>query len=220
VHNPRWAATNLEIFSPISPLAHASHRRLIDFIITSVAPHAPRADGGRIAKSSPCEEVKTRNDMSSTCSIFLLSLTFVAATASAQELQAVTGSQSYSIRTTGQVPKSVLSYTGTIVNGNCSHAVALVRLLSAGKSSAANLKKNVLRHCQTTASTTAFALLTDDGHFLALDETGNLQVISRWSPTTPTVVDGSGRVIRRPMRASVTGTLQSDRLAVEALSKF
>src|SRR5271170_3654751 len=115
--------------------------------------------------------------MSATNSILLMSLTFAAVAASAQEFQAVTASHSYTIRTTGQVPKSVLSYTGTIVNGNCSQAVAMVRLQSAGKASTASLKKNVLRHCQTTASTTSFALLTDDGHFWVLDENGNFQVI-------------------------------------------
>jgi hypothetical protein len=158
--------------------------------------------------------------MSATSSILFMSLTLAAVTVSAQELQAVTASQSYTIRATGQVPKSVLSYTGTVVNGNCSQAGALVRLISSGKSPAAGVRKNILRHCRTTASTTAFALLTDDGHFWALDENGNRQVISRWSPTTPAVADGAGRLIRRPMRASVTGTLQSGTLAVESLSKF
>jgi hypothetical protein len=134
----------------------------------------------------------------------------------AQESQPGNTSQSYSMRVAGQADRALRPYSGTIVNGNCSPAGALSHV----SLSPANRKKNILRFCATNASTTAFALLTDDGELWKLDENGNSEVIWQWAPTTATIVDKEGKVVRRVMKASVIGMVEGDTLNVQSLSKI
>jgi hypothetical protein len=92
------------------------------------------------------------------------------------------------------------------------------------------MKKDILRHCQPTASTTSFALVTDDGQFLKLDETGNSQVMamvggdssasSSSSSTGTSSSSGSSKKMNmKNMKVTVTGTVEGDRIKVQSLSK-
>jgi len=80
------------------------------------------------------------------------------------------------------------------------------------KTALAMAKKDVLKQCQPTASTTGYALLTDDGSFFKLDETGNQEVMSKMSGGTKKVVKG--------MKASINGSVEGDTLKVQSLTKM
>jgi len=106
-------------------------------------------------------------------------------------------------RTAGQADAgSGKTYTGTIVDASCTQASALKE-----STDSANAKKDVLKHCQPTASTKSYALLTDDGSFLALDETGNSQVTAQMAG-------------KKNMKVSVTGTVDGSTLKVQSLTKM
>jgi hypothetical protein len=108
-------------------------------------------------------------------------------------------------RTAGQADAaSSKTYTGTIVDASCSQASAL----TAGGSANSKAKSDVLKHCQPTASTKSYALLTDDGNFLTLDDTGNSQVTAQFSEK------------KKNMKASVTGTAEGNTLKVQSLTKM
>jgi hypothetical protein len=72
----------------------------------------------------------------------------------------------------------------------------------------AGMRSAILRHCSINPGTTAFALLTDDGNFFRLDETGNFEVLSQ---TTS---------IAKKVRVTVTGFVDRQTLNVQSLSKF
>jgi hypothetical protein len=149
-------------------------------------------------------------------SAILITLTLLSGTLAAEEPSGGKSGQSYTIRVQRQDERDANSYLGTIVNGNCSHAKDPKQAKHAPESR----KKSILRHCRTNASTTTFALLTDDGKYWSLDETGNNAVIGSWTPTTAHFVSPSGKITYRAMRASVTGTLKDNTLNVQSLSKF
>jgi hypothetical protein len=94
------------------------------------------------------------------------------------------------------------TYTGTIVDASCTQASALK-----DSTASADAKKDVLKHCQPTASTKSYALLTDDGSFLALDETGNSQVAAQMAG-------------KKNTKVSVTGTVDGSTLKVQSLTKM
>jgi len=104
-------------------------------------------------------------------------------------------------RTQGQADVGSASLTGHILDANCSQASALN---SAGDKETA--KKDVMKNCSPSSSSTAFALLTDDGRFLKLDETGNSKVISIGA--------------KKGLKASVTGKIEGETLKVESLTKM
>jgi hypothetical protein len=121
-------------------------------------------------------------------------------------------------RTTGQADVGGAKiYTGTILDANCSHASSLMGTESSStssKSSVATAKREALKMCQPTASTTSYAILTDDGHFLKLDSAGNDEVNSKLrggSTTTP---------LKKNTKASVNGTVEGDTLKVQSLTKL
>lgn len=127
---------------------------------------------------------------------------------------------------------NAMTYKGTIVNADCSSASALTssrsanyadRGSSAGGDAAsstpkANMDKNpksvydlqhdVMRHCAASSKVTSFALLTDDGQFFKLDDTGNTQVKSSDAKTI------------KNMKVSVAGSLEGDILKVQSLAKI
>jgi hypothetical protein len=119
-----------------------------------------------------------------------------------QSNQADKASQPDTSRTAGQADAGSKTYTGTIVDASCTQASALK-----DSAASANAKKDVLKHCQPTASTKSYALLTDDGSFLALDETGNSQVTAQMAG-------------KKNMKVSVTGTVDGDTLKVQSLTKM
>src|SRR5260370_21091071 len=107
------------------------------------------------------------------------------------------------------------TYVGDIVTANCMQAAKIVNRNSRGyvpprvhafKGSryetlhTAGTRKAILRHCWVNPGTTAFALLTDDGNFFRLDETGNFGVLSQTSTST------------RKVRVTVTGFVDHDTL--------
>jgi hypothetical protein len=155
---------------------------------------------------------------------------FLIALPLATALMFAQASQQDTSRATGQADMGTRTYTGTIVNANCSQASALMgpsagtyadrgaptdqtgATKKATKSSMETAKKDVLRHCQPTASTTSYALLTDDGNFIKLDDAGNQQVISQ--------LMGGKRTAAKNIRASVTGTVQDGTIKVQSISKM
>jgi hypothetical protein len=118
-------------------------------------------------------------------------------------------------RATGQADVgSAKTYTGTILDANCSQASSLMGTESSSSKSVASAKKEALKQCQPTASTTAYAILTDDGHFMKFDSTGNDEVTSKLrggSTTTP---------LKKNTKASVNGTVEGDTLKVQSLTKM
>jgi hypothetical protein len=106
-------------------------------------------------------------------------------------------------RAAGQADAGSQTYTGTIMDASCTQASALK-----DSTASANAKKDVLKHCQPTASTKSYAILTDDGSFLALDETGNSQV-------TAQQIAG-----KKNTKVSVTGTVDGSTLKVQSLTKM
>jgi hypothetical protein len=119
--------------------------------------------------------------------------------------QATPPAQSETSRTAGQADAaSSKTVTGTIVDASCNQASALTA--AGGTNSKA--KSDVLKHCQPTASTKSYALLTDDGNFLTLDDTGNSQVATQFSEK------------KKNMKASVTGTVEGNTLKVQSLTKM
>ena len=118
--------------------------------------------------------------------------------------QAAPPAQSDTSRTAGQADSAAKTYTGTIVDASCSQSSAL----TAGGSASSKAKSDVLKHCQPTAGTKSYALLTDDGMFLTLDDTGNSQVESQFSEK------------KKNMKASVTGTAEGNTLKVQSLTKM
>ena len=149
-------------------------------------------------------------------SAILIALTLIPGILFAEEPQEGKSGQSYTIRLRGQTDSTANAYMGTIVNGNCSQA----KDPHQAKHSPESRRKGILRHCRTTASTTVFALLTDDGKYISLDETGNSAVIEKWTPTTSHVVSRTGKIVYKAMRAAVTGTLRNGTLNVQSLSKY
>ncbi len=125
---------------------------------------------------------------------------------------------------------SGMTYKGTIVNAECSQASALTSSRAANyadRTSAASadssaapaktadknqksvydMQHDVMRHCPANAKATSFALLTDDGQFLKLDEAGNTQV------------KGTNAKSMKNMKVTVTGSVEGDTLKVQSLSQ-
>jgi len=119
------------------------------------------------------------------------------------------------------------TFTATIVNAECSQASILssasaTESKESTASSTSSSKENrsvydkqreVLKHCRANDKTTAFAVLTDDGNFYKLDESGNGQVTSQAGS------DKEKKKNLKNMRVTVTGTPQGDTLKVESLAK-
>src|SRR5215471_13284432 len=138
----------------------------------------------------------------------------LAAQSFADDPQDIAQRQSFTMRVTSALPRPAATYKGIIVNGNCPDAT------KPGKSPT-RMRKEILRHCRTTASTTTFAVLTDQGAYWKLDEAGNNQVIGQWSPTTSTYFDpATGKIVSRIMRASVKGAVEGASLKVDSIAKF
>ena len=124
---------------------------------------------------------------------------------------------------------SARTFTGTIVNADCSQASILTAPTSAADqsaSSAANStaankenksvydkQKEILRHCRVNNNATAFAVLTDDGSFYKLDEAGNSQVMSQAGS------DKEKNKNLKNMRVTVTGTPEGGTLKIQSLTK-
>ena len=115
------------------------------------------------------------------------------------------------------------TYVGDVVNANCMQATKIVSRNARGYAPpganafigsrnenlhTAGIKSAILRHCPINPGTTAFALLTADGNFFRLDETGNFEVLSQ---TTS---------MARKVRVTVTGFVDRETLNVQSLSKF
>ena len=134
------------------------------------------------------------------------------------------------------------NFTGTIVDANCSQASSLTTRYSAadaappkdstsstdstkpspasttiGKNykSVYDLQSEVRKHCPATNSTTAFAVLTDDGSFYKLDDAGNTQVTSLSGASE----SGKQKKTLKNMRVTGSGTVQGDSLKVGSLTK-
>ena len=97
---------------------------------------------------------------------------------------------------------SAKTYTGTIVDANCSQAGDL-----SSASNKSKAKNDVVKHCQASSSTTSFALVTNDGSFLKLNDDGNSKLASM-------------SYSKKNMKATVTGTVEGDTLKVETLAKM
>jgi hypothetical protein len=115
------------------------------------------------------------------------------------------------------------TYVGDVVKANCLQAAEIVSRNSRGyvppgvnaftrsryeNLHTARLRSAILRHCSINPGATAFALLTDDGNFFRLDETGNFEVLSH---TTG---------MAKKVRVTVTGFVDRETLNVQTLSKF
>jgi hypothetical protein len=113
------------------------------------------------------------------------------------------------------------SQTGHIVNAKCQQAAEIVSRNSRGYSPSGGVnsftgstrkavqspgkRRAILRHCPVNPGTTEFALLTDNGNFFRLDETGNLEVLAQTEST------------EREIRVTVTGEVDRDFLVVDSL---
>jgi len=121
------------------------------------------------------------------------------------------------------------TWTGTIVNATCSQAADLPSASSSQSTSSTDqkttkaaknkelsvydLEREVTKHCPADNNTTAFAVLTDDGSFYKLDDTGNSQVKAQSSSSE------KSKTKIKNMRVTVTGTVQGDSLKVQSLTK-
>jgi len=76
-----------------------------------------------------------------------------------------------------------------------------------------DLQHDVTRKCAANNKTTAFAVLTDEGSFYKLDDTGNTQVTSQAGGE-----DAKKKNVKN-MRVTVTGVPQGDTLKVSTLAK-
>jgi len=116
---------------------------------------------------------------------------------------------------------SARTFTGTIVNADCSQASILTAPTSAADQTSANKdtksvydkQREILRHCRVNNNATAFAVLTDDGSFYKLDEAGNSQVKSQAGS------DKEKNKSLKNMRVTVTGTPEGDTLKIQSLTK-
>jgi hypothetical protein len=140
--------------------------------------------------------------------------------------QSTTSSQS--TRTTGQADiGGAKTYTGTIVKADCSEASILTSSMAASASTSAgataadqskstssknppksryDLSREVIKHCAASKDATAFAVVTDDGNFLKLDDSGNQQVkTNKWGKNT---------------KVSVNGSVEGDTLKTQAITKM
>ncbi len=124
-----------------------------------------------------------------------------------------------------------LNFTGTIVDANCSQASSLTMRYSAADAAAKpspastttdknyksvyDLQREVLKHCPATNSTTAFAVVTDDGSFYKLDDAGNTQVTS----LSGAAESEKQKKTLKNMRVTGSGTVQGDTLKVGSLTK-
>jgi len=97
---------------------------------------------------------------------------------------------------------SAKTYTGTIVDANCTQASDLTSASNKTKA-----KNDVMKHCQASSNTTSFALLTKDGNFLKLDDGGNSKLTSMSDS-------------KKNMKVTVTGTVEGDTLKVETVAKM
>jgi hypothetical protein len=115
------------------------------------------------------------------------------------------------------------TYVGDIVTANCMQAAKIVNRNSRGyvppgvnaftgspheTLHTAGMRNAILRHCQVNPGTTAFALLTDDGNFFRLNETGNFEILSQTTTST------------RKVRVTVTGFVDRETLNAQSVSKF
>jgi hypothetical protein len=134
------------------------------------------------------------------------------------------------------------NFTGTIADANCSQASSLTRRFSAAdaatpKDSASSadstkpspasttiskdyksvydLQREVLKHCPATNSTTAFALVLDDGSFYKLDDAGNTQITSLARSSE----SEKQKKALKNMRVTGSGTVQGDTLKVGSFTK-
>ena len=134
------------------------------------------------------------------------------------------------------------NFTGTIVDASCSQASSLTMRYSAadaatpkdstsstdstkpspasttiGKNykSVYDLQREVLKYCPATNSTTAFAVVTDDGSFYKLDDAGNTQVTS----LSGAAESEKQKKTLKNMRVTGSGTVQGDTLKVGSLTK-
>jgi len=85
------------------------------------------------------------------------------------------------------------------------------------------LQREVLRHCAASSKTTSFALVTDEGTFLKLDDAGNSQVMSQAGGSAAGSTSGSSKASSKNlknMKVSVNGTVEGDTLKVTTLSKM
>jgi len=125
------------------------------------------------------------------------------------------------------------TFTGTIVNAECSQASLLTSSASfadraeqsASSSSSSPTSANkenksvydkqreILKHCRANDKAAAFAVVTDDGSFYKLDEAGNSQVTSLAGS------DKEKTKNLKNLRVTVTGTPQGDTLKVQSLAK-
>ena len=115
------------------------------------------------------------------------------------------------------------TYSGFIVKANCYPATQIVNRNSRGyvpsegakafvataykPVNVAKTRKSILKYCLVNPGATEFALLDDSGNFFKLDEKGNYDVLSQ-TPTTA-----------RRIRATVTGSVDRERLNVRSISK-
>jgi hypothetical protein len=134
------------------------------------------------------------------------------------------------------------NFTGTIVDANCSQASSLTTRYSAADAappkdstsstdstkpspasttisknykSVYDLQREVLKHCPATNSTTAFAVVTDDGSFYRLDDAGNTQVTSLSGASE----SEKKKKTLKNMRVTGSGTVQGDTMKVGSLTK-
>ena len=135
------------------------------------------------------------------------------------------------IATTPAASSGSSAFTGTIVNATCTQASALPSMnpasyadrgatAPAADSSSAkanapankdnksvyDIQRDIFKRCPGTASVSSYALVTDDGRFLKLDEAGNGQV------------KNTGGKKMKNMRVSIAGSLDGDTLKVQSLT--
>ena len=115
-------------------------------------------------------------------------------------------------------------YRGNLVNANCLQASEIVSRNSRGYTPPSGVnaftgssykavplqekRKEILRHCRLHAGVTQFGFLNDEGNFFKLDESGNLEVLSR------ALVSG------KKARVTIKGFIDREKLIVNSVSRF
>jgi hypothetical protein len=95
---------------------------------------------------------------------------------------------------------------GSSASASASADTTSARSSSSKAKSTDSMKKDVLRRCGVSSSTTSYAILTDDGNFYKLDDSGAQQVKSnKWGKNT---------------KVTVNGSVSGDTLSVQSMNKM
>jgi len=175
----------------------------------------PTGDPGVQSDRPSAQTPSTGGKTSMASSSSMNSRNFTGTVVDANCTQASSLSMRYSAADTAGA-KSSTSSTNSTTSTDAEKASPASTAIGKNQKSVYDLQQEVLKHCPATASTTAFAVVTDDGSFYKLDEAGNTQVTSLGGASE------SGKKkknMMKNMRVTGSGTVQGDTLKIVSITK-